>query len=93
MAGFEVTPEDVPEASELMGRFDERRTMAEQYIEAYRRYCWTVRSLEDLKLAPFHMLASEGVVHSDKDHVWHMEQTDQLAVEGDAKSATPTIRR
>ena len=46
--------------------------MAEHYIEAYRRYCWTVHSLEDLKLAPFHLLASEGAVHSDKDHVWHM---------------------
>jgi protein phosphatase len=46
--------------------------MAELYIESYRRYCWTVHSSEDLKLAPFHLLASEGVVHSDKDHVWHM---------------------
>ena len=35
--------------------------MAEQYIEAYRRYCWTVHSLADLKLAPFHLLASERV--------------------------------
>jgi protein phosphatase len=62
----------VPEASELVGRFDERQTMAELYIESYRRYCWTVHSLDDLKLAPFHLLASEGMVHSDKDHVWHM---------------------
>jgi protein phosphatase len=46
--------------------------MAELYIESYRRYCWAVHSLEDLKLAPFHLLASEDVVHSDKDHVWHM---------------------
>jgi hypothetical protein len=35
--------------------------------------CWSVHSLADLKLAPFHVLASEGVVHSAKDHVWHME--------------------
>ncbi len=27
----------------------------------------------DLKLAPFHLLATEGRVHTDKDHVWHME--------------------
>ncbi len=46
--------------------------MAEQYVEAYRRYCWTVNSLNDLKLAPFHLLASESSVHADKDHVWHM---------------------
>ena len=43
------------------------------FVEAYRRYCWTVESLTDLKLAPFHLLATEGRVHADKDHVWHME--------------------
>ena len=32
---------------------------------------WT--SLSDLKLAPFHLLATEGHVHTDKDHLWHME--------------------
>ena len=30
-------------------------------------------SLADLKLAPFHLLATEGHVHADKDHPWHME--------------------
>jgi protein phosphatase len=53
--------------------FRERQEAAELYVEAYRRYCWSVRSLADLKLAPFHLLASEGHVHSGKDHVWHME--------------------
>ena len=36
-------------------------------------YCWIVHSLADLKLAPFHLLASEGAVHTAKDHLWHME--------------------
>jgi protein phosphatase len=78
IAALRATSGHVPEASELMGRFDERRIMAEYYIDAYRRYCWTVHSLEDLKLAPFHLLASEGVVHSDKDHVWHMTMLARL---------------
>ena len=30
-------------------------------------------SLTDLKLAPFHLLATEGRVHTDKNHVWHMD--------------------
>ncbi len=32
-----------------------------------------MESLADLKLAPFHLLATEGHVHTDKDHLWHME--------------------
>ncbi len=49
------------------------------YVRAYRRYCWRVDSLLDLKLAPFHLLASEGAVHTEKDHRWHMETLALLA--------------
>ena len=51
----------------------ERAAMAAGYVDAYRRYCWPVNSVSDLKLAPFHILATEGAVHTDKDHLWHME--------------------
>ncbi|MDB5306066.1 MAG: polynucleotide kinasephosphatase [Gemmataceae bacterium] len=44
-----------------------------QFVAAYRQYCWPVNSLTDLKLAPFHLLASEGRVHTDKSHTWHMD--------------------
>jgi protein phosphatase len=63
----------------LLDSYRERAVMARQYAEAYRRYCWPVNSLADLKLAPFHLLASEGAVHADKDHVWHMTTLARLA--------------
>src|SRR5262245_8993551 len=43
------------------------------FVAAYRQYCWSVASLADLKLAPFHLLATEGHVHTDKNHPWHMD--------------------
>jgi len=49
-----------------------------KYRDAYRQYCWPVTSLNDLKLAPFHLLASEGAVHADKQHTWHMEMLSKL---------------
>jgi protein phosphatase len=55
-------------------RFQIRSNMAQKYVAAYRRYCWDVNSLEDFKLAPFHIMATEGVVHTDKDHLWQMNQ-------------------
>jgi len=58
---------------EVLQRFGERRTCIEQFVTAYRQYCWPVESLDDLKLAPFHLLATEGKVHIDQNHVWHME--------------------
>jgi protein phosphatase len=54
-------------------RYQERAAMVEYYTAAYRRYCWEVRSVDDLQLAPFHLLATEGAVHIQKDHVWHLE--------------------
>ncbi|WP_139920482.1 polynucleotide kinase-phosphatase [Hymenobacter sp. DG01] len=57
----------------LLARTTARQAAAEHYAEAYRRYCWPVESLADLRLAPFHLLATEGRTYFDKDHAWHME--------------------
>lgn len=56
----------------LLNRYTTRRHLIGKYIKAYEEYCWTVESLDDLKLAPFHILATEGKVHVDMDHEWHM---------------------
>jgi protein phosphatase len=66
------------DAKVLEDEYRERFDLTEKYVEAYRRYCWTVRSLEDLRLAPFHILASVGRVYVDKDHVWHMQTIARL---------------
>jgi protein phosphatase len=55
--------------SELLARQEN----VQRFVTAYRQYCWPVESLDDLKLAPFHLLASEGQVHVHQNHVWHME--------------------
>lgn len=67
----------------LLDRHRERGVAVEKYVDAYRRYCWPVRSLDDLKLAPFHLLATEGKVHTDRDHVWHMQTLKRLCDSGD----------
>ena len=59
--------------------FTQRAQMANLYIDAYRRYCWDVNNISDIKLAPFHILATEGAVHTDKTHRWHMEQIAKIA--------------
>ena len=62
----------------LLARYREREQLAAHYIEAYRQYCWPVHTVTDLKLAPFHLLATQGAVHINKDHVWHMDTLAQL---------------
>lgn len=62
----------------MIERFQAKKEDAIRYVAAYRRYCWPVSGLVDLRLAPFHVLASEGTVHVDKDHTWHGERIDEL---------------
>jgi protein phosphatase len=66
------------ELNDLLHRYEERQENAALYREAYQRYCWPVESITDLKLAPFHLLATEGAAHVDKDHRWHMEILGRL---------------
>ena len=60
-------------AEEALTRFGDKEHSIDKFIAAYRQYCWPVSSLDDLKLAPFHLLATEGKVHTDQNHVWHMD--------------------
>lgn len=62
----------------LLARYQERGRRVDAYREAYRRYCWPVESIDDLRLAPFHLLATEGKVHVDRDHLWHMEMIGRI---------------
>lgn len=79
-----------PEIAALAERFRQREEAAHLYVEAYRRYCWPVHSLADLKLAPFHLLASESGVRMSNDHVWHMETLARIsAADPELLLATP----
>ena len=63
----------------LHERVAERASLVARYRDAYRRYCWEVAGVDDLRLAGFHLLASEGAVHVDQNHRWHMEMLGRLA--------------
>ena len=74
------------DVGELLAQTRARQQMVEDYVAAYRRYCWPVEDVNDLKLAPFHVLATEGKVHVDKSHEWHMQTIKRLC------DASHTIR-
>jgi protein phosphatase len=63
---------------EILEKFSHSHAAIPRYIQAYRNYCWEVNTLEDYKLAPFHILATEGKAHTNKNHHWHMGQIKEL---------------
>ena len=68
----------------LVDRFQDRADRANLYARAWQPYVWPVSGVDDLKVAPFHLLASEGRVWFDQDHVWHMSLADRLGAAGQA---------
>ena len=64
LAQLETAEARGADVSDLVAQARQRQDMVEQYRAAYRRYCWRVNDVSDLKLAPFHLLASEGAVHT-----------------------------
>ena len=76
------------EVEQLLARAQDRLRMSDQFVDAYRRYCWKVESVDDLSLAPFQILASEERSHLDRDHLWHLKTIERLA--GGAGFIRPT---
>ncbi|ASZ10189.1 polynucleotide kinase-phosphatase [Chitinophaga pendula] len=81
-----------PDAAPLLERYAQRLEHTHQYITAYQQYIWPVNSLEDYKLAPFHIMATEGKVWSDKPHEWHMDRIADICA-ADSGILQPTSYR
>ena len=86
----QVLAQAAARGADVIGLLERNRTRAalvERYRSAYGAYCWHVAGLDDLRFAPFHLLASETGVHADRDHLWHMDTLGRLC------AADPAICR
>jgi protein phosphatase len=81
------------EVGELAQATTERLNDAHRYRAAYNRYVASFAGIDDLRIAPFHLLASEGAVHADKDHLWHMGAAHRLAAADPALLLATAYRR
>ena len=67
------------EVTGLRERTGLRRQAAESFVRAYRPYVWPVASLDDVRLAPFQVLAGSAGPCFGRDHEWHMDAAGRLA--------------
>jgi protein phosphatase len=61
----------------LFSTYTQRAANLALYTEAYRRYCWQVSSVNDYRIAPFHILATEGKVWHNETHLEHLSVIQQ----------------
>ena len=67
-----LTPGEAAPADRVLGDLRISRENIQRFTDVYRHYCWPVESIDDLRVARFHVLATEGRVHTDRDHRWHL---------------------
>jgi protein phosphatase len=67
------------EVAGLRERTQERLRAAESFVRAYRPYVWPVSSLDDVRLAPFQVLAGSAGSCFGRDHEWHLQVAERLA--------------
>ncbi|MEM7429409.1 MAG: polynucleotide kinase-phosphatase [Pseudomonadota bacterium] len=65
--------------AELARNAAAQRDRAQAMRETIDGYCWETTSIDDYRIAPFHILAAEGRVFDDQPHTWHMETLQALA--------------
>ena len=78
VASLKTTAERGIDVNGILENYRKRTEAVTEYIKAYQQYCWSVESITDLKLAPFHLLATEGRTYFDKDHLWHTRKLTKL---------------
>jgi protein phosphatase len=68
-----------PDLALLREEASQRLRAVNAYREAYAHYCRDVAGQADIRIAPFHLLATEARVHMERDHVWHLSALKRLA--------------
>ncbi|HFC29936.1 MAG TPA: polynucleotide kinase-phosphatase, partial [Oceanospirillales bacterium] len=69
---------DIEGVADLLQENKNAKISIEKYTKTYQQYCWEVQGIDDLQLAPFHILATEGKVHTDKTHLWQMQEIAKI---------------
>ncbi len=80
------------DAGSFATRLEARLERANLYAKAWAPYSWPVSGIDDIRIAPFHILASEGAVHFDKPHAWHMGKAHSIAAEPTPTCSATTWR-
>ncbi|SHL41563.1 polynucleotide kinase-phosphatase [Chitinophaga jiangningensis] len=79
-------------AADLLNSYASKQLQAQKFVKAYREYCWPVSAVNDYKLAPFHILATEGKTWFEESHEWHMQAISDICA-GDPQLLLATSYR
>lgn len=63
-----------------LNEYDEKLTNALVFKEVFQKYCWEINEIDQIQIAPFHLLAHSHETYFHKPHTWHMEMNREYAL-------------
>ena len=74
---------DADDIAALRSRFNQRRQHVDAYRQVLARQHQDIGESYELRLAPFHLLASDGQLCVDRPHPWHVDTLARLVAPDD----------
>lgn len=63
-----------------LAEYGEKLTNAQVFKEVFQKYCWEINEIDQIQIAPFHVLAHSNETFFDKPHTWHMEMNKEFSL-------------
>ena len=62
-----------------LSEYEEKLANAQAFKEVFQKYCWEINDIEQIQIAPFHVLAHSNETFFHKPHTWHMKMNKEFA--------------
>lgn len=59
--------------------YEDKLDNARVFRDVFQKYCWEINDIDQIQIAPFHLLAHSRETFFDKPHTWHMEMNKEFS--------------
>ena len=71
--------EKITSYREWLAEYEQKVENAMTFKEVFQKYCWDIGDVNQIQIAPFHILAHSNKTFFDQSHSWHMEKSRELS--------------
>lgn len=59
--------------------YEDKLDNARVFRDVFQKYCWEINDIDQIQIAPFHLLAHSNETFFEKPHTWHMEMNKEFS--------------
>ncbi|MDN4492918.1 polynucleotide kinase-phosphatase [Ureibacillus aquaedulcis] len=60
--------------------YEDKLANARVFKDVFQKYCWEINEIDQIQIAPFHILAHSHETFFNKPHTWHMEMNKAFSL-------------